>query len=181
MAYIPMTDYETASEAVRREYDDQIAKHGRITNMKRTLLHNVPSFRAYMEWYTLYDELKPVLGDRALSLLSYAISAGNDCLICGSFFKKILEENGDDTNDLKLNEVEELLYTLGTCVAIDPHNVPDYVYDGLKAHFTDAQIVTIIAFAGIMYATNLFNTVAKVDLDEVLYDFKLDTKETSHG
>ena len=35
----------------------------------------------------------------------------------------------------------------------------------------------IIAFAGIMYATNLFNTVAKVDLDEVLYDFRLDGKK----
>ena len=49
MAYIPMTEYETASDAVKREYDDQIAKHGRITNMKRTLLHNVPAFKAYME------------------------------------------------------------------------------------------------------------------------------------
>ena len=177
MAYIPMTDYDTASDEVKREYDDQIAKHGRITNMKRTLLHNVPAFKAYMEWYTLYDELKPVLGERALNLLSYAISSGNDCLICGSFFKKILNENGEDTEDLKLNEVEELLYMLGTCVAVDPHNVPDEVYNGLKAHFTDEQIVTIIAFAGIMYATNLFNTVAKVDLDEVLYDFRIDGKE----
>ena len=44
-------------------------------------------------------------------------------------------------------------------------------------------IVTIIAFAGIMYATNLFNTVAKVDLDEVLYNFRLDGKkeETENG
>ncbi len=174
MAYIPMTDYETAAPEVKKEYDDQISKHGRITNMKRTLLHSVPAFKAYMEWYTLYDALKPVLGERALNLLSYAISANNDCLICGSFFKKILNENGEDTADLKLDETEELLYTLGTCVAIDPHNVPDYVYDGLKERFSDEVIVNIIAFAGIMYATNLFNTVAKVDLDEVLYDFRLD-------
>ena len=118
--------------------------------MKRTLLHNVPAFKAYMEWYTLYDELKPVLGERALNLLSYAISANNDCLICGSFFKKILNENGEDTEDLQLNEVEEILYTLGTCVALDPHGVPDYVYAGLKAHFSDEVIVTIIAFAGIL-------------------------------
>ena len=100
MSYIPMTEYDTASEEVKREYDDQIAKHGRITNMKRTLLHNVPSFKAYMEWYTLYDELKPVLGVRALIILSYAISNGNDCEICGSFFNKILKDNGDDPDDL---------------------------------------------------------------------------------
>ena len=34
MSYIPMTEYETSSQEVKNEYDDQIAKHGRITNMK---------------------------------------------------------------------------------------------------------------------------------------------------
>ncbi len=182
MSYIPMTSYDTADEAVRREYDDQIAKHGRITNMKRTLLHNVPSFKAYMEWYTLYDELKPILGDRALQIFSYAISNGNDCEICGSFFNKILRDNGDDPNDLKLNETEELLYTLGTAISVDPHDIPDFIYTGLKERFPDDVIVTIFAFAGIMYATNLFNTVCKVDLDEVLYDYNImKKKEEKHN
>ena len=182
MSYIPMTEYDSAPEEVKREYDDQIAKHGRITNMKRTLLHNVPSFKAYMEWYTLYDELKPVLGDRALQIFSYAISNGNDCEICGSFFNKILRDNGEDPDDLKLNETEELLYTLGTAISIDPHDIPDFVYDGLKEKFADDVIVTIFAFAGIMYATNLFNTVCKVDLDEVLYDYNImKKKDKDHG
>jgi alkylhydroperoxidase family enzyme len=38
--------------------------------------------------------------------------------------------------------------------------------------FTEEQIVLLIAFAGIMYATNLFNTIAKVPLDEVLYPYR---------
>ena len=74
MSYIPMTEYETSNDEVRKEYDDQISKHGRITNMKRTLLRCVPAFKAYMEWYTLYDLLVPVIGERAISLYSYAIS-----------------------------------------------------------------------------------------------------------
>lgn len=41
-----MTEYESSSEEVKREYEDQIAKHGRITNMKRTLLHNVPCIQS---------------------------------------------------------------------------------------------------------------------------------------
>ena len=90
MSFLPMTEYESSSEEVKREYEDQIAKHGRITNMKRTLLHNVPAFKAYMEWYTLYDQLVPVIGDRAISLFSHAISEGNECLICSIFFRKIL-------------------------------------------------------------------------------------------
>ena len=172
MSYIPMTDYDSASPEVRAEYDDQIAKHGRITNMKRTLLHDVPSFKAYMEWYTLYDGLKPVLGDRALSLFSYAISNGNDCLICSTFFRQILIDSGDDPDDPKLTDIEKLLMDLGAAICADPHNIPNEIYDGLKLRFTDRQIVQITAFAGIMYATNLFNTVAKVDLDEVLYKYR---------
>lgn len=172
MAFLSMTDYETASDEVKREYDDQIQKHGRITNMKRTLLHNVPAFKAYMEWYTLYDLLVPVVGERALSLYSYAISNGNDCLICSTFFRKILIDSGDDPDNPKISEVESLLIDFGSAICVDPHNIPDELYDKLKEKFTEEQIVLLIAFAGIMYATNLFNTVAKVPLDDILYKYR---------
>ncbi len=172
MSYIPMTEYESSSEEVKREYDDQIAKHGRITNMKRTLLRCVPAFKAYMEWYTLYDLLIPVIGERAISLYSYAISNGNDCLVCSTFFRKILIDSGDDPDDPKISETEELLMNLGTAICADPHNIPDEIYDGLKAKFSDDEIVLLLSFAGIMYATNLFNTIAKVPLDEVLYKYR---------
>ncbi len=167
-----MTEYETAGEEVRREYDDQIARHGRITNMKRTLLHSVPAFRAYMEWYTLRDLIVPFIGERALSLFSYAISNGNNCLICSLFFRKILVDSGEDPDNPRLNDVERLLMELGRRIAVDPHAITDDVYDGLKLKFTEEQIVLLIAFAGIMYATNLFNTIAKVPLDEVLYPYR---------
>lgn len=174
MAYIPMTDYENSSPEVRAEYDDQIAKHGRITNMKRTLLHNVPSFKAYMEWYTLYDELVPVIGNRALQIFSYVISTGNDCLVCGSFFTKILEDNGEDPSCLQLSETEELLSALGSYMVNDPHNIPDEIYAKLKELYSDDVIVTLFAFGGLMYATNLFNTVCKVDLDDILNEHRFD-------
>ena len=167
-----MTEYETASDAVRREYDDQIAKHGRITNMKRTLLHSVPAFKAYMEWYTLYDLLVPVVGDRALSLFSYAISNGNDCLICSTFFRKILIDSGDDPDNPQLSDTENLLIEFGTAICTAPHDIPDEIYTALSENFTVEQIVLLISFAGLMYATNLFNTVAKVPLDEVLYKYR---------
>ena len=102
------------------------------------------------------------------------ISTGNDCLVCGSFFNKILKENEEDVNCLQLNEKEQLLFDFGNAIARDPHNIPQEIYDELKSNFTVEQIVTISAFAGLMCATNLFNTVAKVDLDEVLYEYRID-------
>ena len=176
MAYLSMTEYESSPPEVRAEYDDQIKKHGRITNMKRTLLQDVPSFKAYMEWYTLYDELVPVFGERAMTIFSYAVSTGNTCLICGTFFRKILIDAGEDPDNLVLNDTERLLLDFGAQITENPHGISQEIYDKLKAGFSEKDIVALIAFAGIMYATNLFNTVAKVPLDEVLYSYVKDGK-----
>ena len=176
MTYINMTEYEKASEEVRREYEDQIKKHGRITNMKRTLLNDPPSFKAYMEWYTLKDRLVPVIGERAVSLFSYAISNGNNCMICSLFFRKILVDSGEDPDNPTLSPEEKLLMELGRRIAVDPHNIDENIYEELSERYTDQERTLIIAFAGIMYATNLFNTVAKVELDEVLYAYKPNNK-----
>ena len=172
MAYLSMMDYETSSEEVKAEFDDQIAKHGRITNMKKTLLHSVPAFKAYMEWYTLFDLIVPFTGERPLILFSYAISTSNECMICSLFFRKILVDSGDDPDNPNLTEIEKLLMDLGRKIATDPHNIPSEMYDALKKHFNEDQIVLLLSFAGIMYATNLFNTIAKVPLDEVLVNYK---------
>jgi alkylhydroperoxidase family enzyme len=171
MALISMTEYDSASPEVKAEYDDQIAKHGRITNMKRAMLHNIPTFKAYMEWYTLYDLIVPFLGERALTLFSYAISHGNDCLICSIFFRKILIDSGDDPDNPQLNDVEKLMMAFGQSICTQPHDIPDEIYAELKSKFNDEQLTLLVGFAGIMYATNLFNTVSKVPLDEVLYKY----------
>ena len=183
MAFIPMTEYARADETVRREYDDQIAKHGRITNMKRTMLHDLQTFKTYMDWYTLYDELKPVFGDRALSIFSYAISTGNDCLICGMFFRKILIDNGEDPANLQLNETEQLLLDFGVQITKNPHAIDEEIYRKLREQYDDRVLTQLVGFAGIMYATNLFNTVARVPLDDVLYSYMNDKtrEETNHG
>ena len=168
---IPMTDYETSSDAVKHEYDDQIQKHGRITNMKRTMLHDMQTFKTYMDWYTMYDALKPVFGDRALSIFSYAISTGNDCLICGTFFRKILIDNGEDLEHLELNETEQLLLDFGVQITKRPHAIDEAIYEKLRAKYDDRVLTQLVGFAGMMYATNLFNTVARVPLDDVLYSY----------
>ena len=172
MAFIPMTDYEGASDPVRARYDGQIAQHGRITNMKRTLLHSIKSFDVFMEWYPMADLCKEFIGERALSLYAYAISEGNRCLVCGTFFRKILIDSGDDPDNPALSEEESLLMELGFSISEDPHNIDPDIYTALRARYNEEQLVLLFAFAGIMTATNLFNTAAQVPLDEVLYEYR---------
>jgi len=182
MSFISFTEYEAASAEARREYDDQISRHGRITNMKRTLLHSVPAYKAYMEWYTLRDLIAPFIGDRGVALFSYAISYGNRCLVCSLFFRKIFVDWGEDPDNPKLDEAERLLVDFGSAIAKEPHEVPEEIYARLSELYTEEQRVLLVAFAGIMAATNLFNTVAKVPLDEVLVGYQSDAiKEFEHG
>jgi alkylhydroperoxidase family enzyme len=172
MPIIKITDYDTTDEVVKRRYDDQIRKHGRITNMKRTLLNHPQAFDVYMQWYDLRDSLTSFISEDAATYFAYAISTGNDCLICATFFRKILIDAGKNPDELQLTENEQLLVDFGRAIAQNPHNVSDAIYEKLRALYNDQQITLLIAFAGIMVATNLFNTVAQVDLDEVLYEYR---------
>ncbi len=173
MTFLPITTYDTLGPEGKAASDRQVELHGgRITNMKATLLSHVPSFRAYMEWYTLRDELVPFIGERAVSLFSYAISDENDCLVCSVFFRRILIDNGEDPDNPQVTEVEQLLIDWGRLIASSPGGIPDAFYARLEAAFNPQLRVLLVAFAGQMVATNLVNTVGRIPLDEVLYDYR---------
>ena len=73
--------------------DHHIEQGYRITNMKETLLHSVVSFTSLEEGsYAVDKALKEKIGNRAKILFGYAISSGNECPICGNYFKWVLED-----------------------------------------------------------------------------------------
>ena len=56
----------------------------------------------------------------------------------------------------------------------DFHNIPREIYNRLDQEFSEEEVIELIALAGQMDATNRFVTVAKVELDQVLYDYLAD-------
>jgi alkylhydroperoxidase family enzyme len=171
MARIPPLEFENADAPAQKEFEDQIKRNGRITNMKRTLLHSLPSFHALMEWYPLRDELLRFIGEREFDILAYAISKENQCLVCSTFFRKILTDSGDNPDVLNLSDREKILADFGAQCVNGEGGVDDELYRRLKNFFSDAQIVALTAFAGLMIATNLVNNVLRVDLDEYLISY----------
>src|ERR1043165_2100330 len=98
-----------ASEAkgpARAELEHQIAAHGRVTNMKCTLARSPAALTALMQWYALYDAVLPFLGQRLTTLFSHAISSETDCLICSTFFRRWLTEQGENPDALVLSPRE---------------------------------------------------------------------------
>ena len=85
---------EQATGEVQKAFDEGLAKWGRMTNMKRTLLHSLPAYRALMQWYALFDTVKAFLGERLAIIFAHAISSESDCIICTSYMRRILIEVG---------------------------------------------------------------------------------------
>lgn len=177
MARIEQLPYESAPPAAREAYEEHERRHGRMTNMKRTLLHSLPAFHALMEWYPLRDTVRPFLGDRGATLFSHAISAETDCLICSTFFRRVLIDSGENPDELVLDERERLVVAFGRQLAKDPKGVSDDLYRDLTRQFSPEEIVALTAFGCIMLATNVFNDALRVDLDGYLEPYRSHQRE----
>ena len=172
MARIRPLEYDKADPAARVELDRQVATHGRVTNMKRTLALSPVALQALMQWYPLRDAVLPFLGERLTTLFAHAVSTQTDCLICSTFFRRVLIESGDHPDNLKLDERERTVIEYGRQLARDPNAVSDELYGRLARLLEPAQIVALTAFGGLMIATNLFNNALRVDLDDYLQPFR---------
>lgn len=172
MARISPLDYEDASPAARAAHDHHKEHVGRITNMKRTLLRSLPAFDALMTWYPLRDTVQPFLGERLTHLFAHAVSTETDCLICSTFFRRLLIQSGENPDALRLSDQERVVVEYGRQMGRDAHGVSEELYADLARYFTQEQIVALTAFGAIMFATNVFNNALRVDLDGYLEPFR---------
>ncbi|MBX5160206.1 hypothetical protein HJB89_24285 [Rhizobium sp. NZLR8] len=171
MSHLPQIDYDTASQEVRAAHDEEVRLRGRMTNMKRTLLHSPAAHRIYAEWFTLRAELDPAIGDRAIWIFSHAISKAAKSKIAVTFFRRALINKGFNPDALELSEEEALLEAFGKATVADSNAVPAELWAKLKERYETRALVDLVAFAGIMLATAVFNNVVEVDFDPELEAF----------
>ena len=174
MSRIVPLEVEEAEPEARAELERQLAAHGRVTNMKRTLAHSPVALHALMTWYPLRDRVAAFLGERATTLFAHAISSGADCLICSTFFRRIMVESGEDPDALALDEREQAVVDYGVQLVRDAGAVSDALYARLEAFLLPPQIVDLTAFGALMIATNVVNNALLVDLDGYLEPYRRD-------
>jgi alkylhydroperoxidase family enzyme len=172
MARIPVLDETSAQPASLEVAAAHEAAGSRMTNMKWTLAHAPEALRALLEWYPLHEQVAAFLGDRRATLFCHAISTEADCLICSTFFRRILMDAGENPDALGLDEDDELVVAFGMRLAHDAHAVDDELYGRLAARYSDEQIVLLTAFGAIMLATNVFNDALRVPLDTHLEPYR---------
>lgn len=172
MARITPLQEQAAPDASRDLAAAHLAAGGRMTNMKWTLARAPAALEALLQWYPLHDQVVPFLGERRTNLFCHAISTQAECLVCSTFFRRILTDSGEDPDALVLDETDELIADLGRRLAADAHSVDDAMHARLREHFDEAQVVLLVAFGSIMLATNVFNDAMGVPLDDYLQPYR---------
>ena len=171
MARVALKTPEELDPQSKAAYDDLNSK-GKITNMKLVMLQDYGTYLAFMGWYDSWASLEKTVGLRAATIYAHSVSTTNGCQLCSLFFISDLKELGLDPANLVLEENEKLLQQLGAQIVKDPTKVSDELLDGLRKYYTDTEIIIIVGFGAQMQATNNFNSVLGVDVDERLLPLK---------
>lgn len=173
MARIEKVVYENATPELQELYKKVEKEHGVVTNMKATLLHSPVALNAVLEWYKLFDLVKPVIGGRRAILFCDAISRENACTLCSTFMNRAIVQGGEDPQALALDDKDLAVIEYGRQLAKDPNRVSSVLYSKLSAFLTQAQIIDLTVFGALMIVNNIFNGALQIDLDESLDAYQI--------
>ena len=163
-AVISLVDPASAPEDVRKAAEAHLAKGYRMTNEKRTLLHNAVAFEALEGMsYAVSAEMKKFTSHRAANLFQYAISMENDCLVCSTYYRKAMADLGlDDLDESRFTPDEALLVEYARAIVRNHKMVPTDLLQRLLTRFGEEGVVVITTMAMFMIGNNYFNDILRI-------------------
>ena len=163
-AVISLVDPANAPEDVRKAAEAHLAKGYRMTNEKRTLLHNTVAFEALEGMsYAVSAEMKKFTGHRAANLFQYAISLENDCLVCSTYYRKAMADLGlDSLDESQFTPDEALLVEYARAIVRNHKRIPTDLLQRLLNRFGEEGVVVITTMAMFMIGNNYFNDILRV-------------------
>ena len=166
MARISEINLETASPEVKAAVKEHIESGHKITNVKRTILHHLPSFISLeVGQYDLDDDLQRLIGKLDGDIFEYAISVQNGCLVCSSYFTRLLKvEHGiENPFTYEFSPRQALLIEYAQSLVSDPKNISDELFDRLKAEFDEETIIALTTMGVMLIAMNNFNDALQIE------------------
>ena len=158
-----------------REVYDKSGTYGSFSSLGGGMA-NRPPVREHTFGLLLDLKAEGVLPARYLELALVTVSKLNECTFCVSNHTPRLNASGisltaadnilDYSNVPEFDEVDRLVIEYAVQVTRDFHRVRDAMFDRLRAHFDDAQIVELTWRIALCGAFNRFNDVLQTEIDE---------------
>ena len=107
----------------------------------------------FPEWAVLREEIVPYIGERALSLLAFAVFDEADGFEGAAYFRELLRESGTNVDAPEVTEAEGLLIRWGRLFARDSEGIPAEVHAQFEDAFNPQLREKLVQFAALTVAT----------------------------
>ena len=173
MARVPYIARENVAPDATAEYD-AMTGYGPFAHLAGAMAHRAPILRNTAR---MLSELKAegVLPGRYLELCLVAVSLLNECDYCVAHHGPMLTVQGVSTDGVRtlldyenhpeLDEVDKLVVEYAKQVTLDPNRTRDAIFERLRQHFSDAQIVEMTWRIVLCGAFNRFNDVLQLEIE----------------
>jgi hypothetical protein len=116
----------------------------------------------FSEWYTLRDQLVPLIGERAFLLFAFAICDEFGGVPNAEYFRTRLVESGNDVENPQVTETEQLFLDLGALVVRNPRDITTASHPQFERAFSPHLRLLLVKFAALMVATNIVTAVGRI-------------------
>lgn len=183
MAQLPYIEPETADPVTKAVYDKAEARFEMVLNIFK-ISGNAPEIAEKM-WEIFFEILKDGQVDwKTKELLILKATKMGDCLYCVTQHEAvsgrlgISEEKQADIVGVEYresshySEAEVAILDLCSHVVLDPEQIPPDVWERVRAHYDDGQIVEILATIGAYLQVSKFGDAMGVELEDAFHGHK---------
>lgn len=181
MARVRDVGVDEVPEDVRPIYNRFAEDYGPFLNQVRVFAHRAPAARHIMGLLLdLADEA--VLPKRYLEIALVVVSKLNACTYCVAHHAPRLVEQGLDAETVSrilepdcpgLDELDLLVRDYAIQVTEKPQHIHDGIFDELREHFSEAQIVELTLRTALCGFFNRFNDALQIGIEDGVIEHML--------
>lgn len=178
MARVRDIEIDEVAEPLRPTYRRFVEEYGPFLNQVRVFAHRPPALKHIMGLLLdLADER--LLAKRHLEIVLVVVSKLNECSYCVSHHQPRLVELGLDAETAQrilepdcpgLGELDRLVRDFAVQVTNSPQTLRDSMFERLREHFSEAQIVELTLRTALCGFFNRFNDALQIGLEDELLD-----------
>lgn len=159
---------ENVSDPVRRLLETNSDERGGYSNMLKTMAHSPEALEAYLDFNRRLEQ--GPLGALLIEKIALSVAQAEEseyALALHTACARMLGMSDDEILSIREGRLEnkKTEVALRFACALSRRSSDYSIADLRNAGYTDAEIVSIIACVGLNSFANLFNTVAKTELD----------------
>jgi len=148
--------------------------YGPFLNQVKVFAHRPPALRHLMAML-LENADEPIVDKRYLEICLVVVSELNACDYCVAHHAPRLVEQGLTADTVKrilepdcpgLDEVDRLVRDYAVAVTDNPGRIRDAMFERLRAHFSEAQIVELTLRTALCGFFNRFNDALQIEMED---------------